>query len=375
MTRSYSEGPAVRIYGLLRTAHLERLHEMVPAEIWYSGTRYDYDPSLEDPGNRPRRMGRREVVRTLARSSYGIVEVNEPANVHRWLDVALQILAARVSGWRARRRTLVVTYCIGIADPAAEAATRFHLPRLAARMLTWLVMNVLIRQLDRIAFGTRGSMDLYARYVGRRRLGRTGRLIEAVPAPCTCPSTGVSRDQHRLLFLGAFAAHKGIRQLMHAWERLPDDGTRRHLRLIGKGPLAEEVQAWAAARPDVTVLVDPPRAVIHVELRAAAALALLSQRTPTFREQVGLPIVEGLAHGCRILASTETGIASWLAEHGHVVVAPESDPQDLAAVIAEVLTSGRTAEDVLADLPVTDGRLAADHWLLAPPNAAPARRP
>ena len=36
--------PNVRVYGRLRTAHLERFRKMVPARVLYWTTRYDYDP-------------------------------------------------------------------------------------------------------------------------------------------------------------------------------------------------------------------------------------------------------------------------------------------------------------------------------------------
>jgi glycosyltransferase involved in cell wall biosynthesis len=227
-------------------------------------------------------------------------------------------------------------------------------------------MNVLGRGLDRVAFGTQGSLDMYATYVRRDRLARVSALIEALPAPCSCTPPARARDGGRLLFLGAFDERKGIRQLMAAWDAVPPDAPAHHLRLIGKGPLLEEVTAWAGSRSNVSLVIDPPRSIIHEELWQATALILLSQRTPSFREQVGLPIVEGLAHGCRIVASSETGIATWLASHGHVVVEPDARPAAHAAAIVQAFESHRSADDVLADLPHVDGRLEADRWMFAP---------
>jgi glycosyltransferase involved in cell wall biosynthesis len=114
----------------------------------------------------------------------------------------------------------------------------------------------------------------------------------------------------------------------------------------------------------VSVVVDPPRARVHALQREASVAVLLSQRTRTWREQVGLPVVEGLAHGCAVLATTETGLAAWLEEHGHAVVDPAADPERVADVLVGLLDARRPAATVLADLPDVDGRLAADAWLL-----------
>jgi glycosyltransferase involved in cell wall biosynthesis len=98
---------------------------------------------------------------------------------------------------------------------------------------------------------------------------------------------------------------------------------------------------------------------------------LASQPTAGWREQVGLPIVEGLAHGCRVVTTDQTGLAGWLREHadrGHRVVPAGGSGADLAAAVLAALTTptGDGPGSVLADLPVRDGRLAADDWLFEP---------
>lgn len=94
---------------------------------------------------------------------------------------------------------------------------------------------------------------------------------------------------------------------------------------------------------------------------------LPSQPRDLWREQVGLPIVEALAHGCRIVTSSETGLAAWLRENGHPVLAPDAPADAWAAAVATTLTGDAQAESdatrILSALPAEDGRLAADHWL------------
>ena len=84
---------------------------------------------------------------------------------------------------------------------------------------------------------------------------------------------------------------------------------------------------------------------------------------PLWREQVGLPITEGLAHGCVIVTTNETGIATWLRENGHQVIEEREVGRELASAIVAAAQSELTADDVRRQLPDVDGRVAARRWL------------
>jgi glycosyltransferase involved in cell wall biosynthesis len=117
--------------------------------------------------------------------------------------------------------------------------------------------------------------------------------------------------------------------------------------------------------------VDPGRDRIHAVLHEASALVLPSQPSPTWREQVGLPIVEGLSHACTIVTTAETGLADWLRERGHGVAVDPASPAELAEIIRTVLAHPVDPEAVLAALPARDGRLVADDVLF---TTAPSTR-
>jgi glycosyltransferase involved in cell wall biosynthesis len=352
------------VYGRIRTAHLERFRNLEPAEVWFSATRYDFDPALVDGDDAPRRVSRLGAVRELWRRSFRVIELTEPAIVTRWPDMLLQVLAARLRSWRTGDEQTLVTYCIAIADPADELAARSRLPRPIARWVTRRVLNLLVRSLDRVAFGTAGSFDMYAGYVDPHRLARVAEMFEALPAPCDCIDPNGPRDERRLLFVGAFDDRKGIRQLMAAWDVVRTRSPDLTLCLIGTGRLVDVVTDWASSRPEASVLVDPPRDAIHAELRRSAVVALLSQRTAFWREQIGLPILEGLSHGCTVVATTETGLAAWLSEHGHEVIDPRASAEEHADAIVRAFAAARRPSDVLADLPATDRRIDADRWMV-----------
>ena len=67
--------------------------------------------------------------------------------------------------------------------------------------------------------------------------------------------------------------------------------------------------------------------------------------------------------------TSETGLAGWLADHGHQVLPPGAGPAEVAEAIRQALTGSLTPQQILSTLPAVDGRLAADAWLFG--DAAP----
>jgi glycosyltransferase involved in cell wall biosynthesis len=354
-----------RLYDSVRTAHLERFARMTPATVLYRNRRYDF-AALEINGReQPIQLSRAATFRHLLTTSYTAIEVNEPLMTGRWLDVAVQLLAVRLNDLRHRRHTVVGAYCIGRNDPVEKLRLRRRVPAVLGRPWAELVVGLLTRNLDRLAFGTTATWALHTRYAGQSAIER-GRLFPAVAAACDCPA-GVEHRPDEVLFVGAFTDRKGIRQLCAGWDAIDPSASLR-LHVIGKGPLEDEVREWATGRPEVELEIDPPRPGVHAAYRRAHVLVLLSQRVGYWREQVGLPIVEGLAHGCEIVTTDETGLADWLVAHGHTVLpaAASNDAAAVAGAIADAARRMRSAEQIGADLPRSDPRHAADEWLLRP---------
>ena len=361
-----SDRPRIaRIYSSLRTAHLERFRELDASTVIYRTARYDFDPRAGDPASPPRRLGRGGTIVHLLTHTYDVVEVNEPGMARLWPDLILQVAAVRARSWATRRRTSIVTYCIGIVDPSDDAIGRRILrPRVVA-LLSKPILRVLVGSMDRIAFGTTGSYAMYRRHVADRVLRPRAGFFEAVPAPCRCLHNAASARQGKsVAFVGAFSDRKGIDLLMQVWDIVGQDHPDLTLTLVGQGEHEAAVREWASTRPAVRVEVDPPRHEIHNVLRNADCLILLSQRVGGWREQVGLPIVEALAHGCEVVTTDETGLAEWLRAHRHLVVPAASPATAIAAMFSAHLRSGRRSVEVLRDLPDEDQRLAADRWML-----------
>jgi glycosyltransferase involved in cell wall biosynthesis len=349
----------VRLYESLRTAHLERAHELAPASIVYRVTRYDFDAELAR-GLDLVQAGRIRTALVLLRSPVRILEVNEPLMLSSLPATAAALAAVGLRRLVGAPRVEVVTYAIGNADPFQAPVgprLRSRVRRVGERVLARAVM----RRVDRIVYGTEGARDAYLAVLGGSRPGVPAALVPALPArydhrdPAPVPGSAV--------FVGALSERKGVRVLLAAWPAVRDARPGATLHVLGKGPLRDEVERAAAADPSIVLEVDPGRDRIHAVLHEASALVLPSQPSPTWREQVGLPIVEGLSHGCTIVTTEETGLAPWLRAHGHGVTRDPSSPAELAATLAATLAHPVGPAAVLGALPARDGRLSADDVL------------
>ena len=348
-----------RLYESIRTAHLERAHQLAPAAILYRGRRYDFDADLAR-GLELIEAGPIKAAVILARSRLTALEINEPLMLSSLPATAIALLALAVRRLLGGKRVLVVSYAIGNTDPYAHRRNSTWKSTLRKKIERGLAAMVW-KRVDRMAFGTAAARETY-RGLLPSSTRRKEVVIPALPAACSCQH-GVVGDRHRVLFLGDLSERKGFPLLLAAWPAVRRENPTARLTIIGKGALAQEAQASAAADRTIDVVIDPPRDEIHRQLRRAQVLVLPSQSTPIWREQVGLPIVEGLAHGCSIVTTTETGLASWLAGHRHSVLAPGCSAVELAEAIRHQLDMATPRSHVTATLPEQDGRLAADSWL------------
>ena len=372
----------VRLYEQVRSAHLERAHELAPAAIVYRVQRYDFDPALTD-GVELAQAGTLAAARLAMRSRITRVEVDEPlylASLPRTAAVLAVLGMKRLGG---APRAEIATYAIEDLDPFAARPPRVR--SRVRRSIERVLAGYIWHRLDTVVYGTTEADALYSstfRHIPRRQL-----TVEALPSPCACldpeadaeaagaadtaAASPVERDPDGVLFLGSFSPRKGFADVLEAWPAILSRHPGARLTLVGSGELLPQARAAAAADPSIRLIVDPPRSVVHDELRRAHVLVLPSRRVGTWREQVGLPIVEGLAHGCEIVTTSETGIAEWLIDAGHVVLPAQVLSAGLADGVVDALVNPRTSDDILADLPGVDGRIAAGRALFREPGARP----
>lgn len=350
-----------RYYKSLRAAHLERADVLNDGQLTFYGDIY-YDIKPETLLNRPLviRSSPFRMLREIRRRGIEVLEINEPAMLIAWPDL-IQIL---VGTSRLRRRGQLELVAYAITNMPVEeqifAKLRFR-SALIGKTSRWITRQV-VKRLSRIAFGTSGSQALYLDLCPEA-VPIIGRRFTAMPCPSE-PNLLPEKIPFKVVFLGAFDERKGIRLLMAAWPHVATALEDARLTIIGKGPLEAEVSEWCRVTPTASLIADPARDRIAYELRSARVLVLLSQRVRGFREQIGLPILEGLSYGCTIVTTEETGISEELTEGGHFVLPAKASVSAVSETLSNALLNPVPVESVLSSLPAKDGRLLAHQWLM-----------
>lgn len=355
----------VQLYDVARTAHFERIiRSGESTTVLYSQRRYDFDTALAARVG-ARRAGTAGAFWYTLTHDIDVLEVAEPLLVRAAPRSLAAIIGARIRTGIRRTHVDVVSYAIENKDPRDGMTSLPIRARLKLRAQRLFVRAVWTR-LDRVAFGTSQAQELY-----RRLLGNTRAVQRLIPAlPVAEPVRADDRRAPVVTFLGEFSERKGFPLVVDAWQTVAHEVPEARLVLIGKGDGADSARALGLSDDRVRVEIDPPRSTIFGLLAESKVLTLPSRPRPRWREQVGLPIVEGLGNGCLIVTSDETGLAQWLDAHGHEVVPASADVDALAAAMVRALRSERTPAEVSADLPERDGRAEAERWIVRPADRA-----
>lgn len=266
--------------------------------------------------------------------AFRVLVLPEPLWIRYWPAAVGTALGARFLRFALRRPRLVVaSYAIDNLEPA-ERLTHPRLDRwpslnrVFGRALTGLVRASVRLTVDRMVFGT---LDAYTNYESSAILPTRRHALSACVVPefdgvcSSCYPEGVidgAPREREVVFLGELSVRKGVDVLLSAWEKsvLRTQGWR--LTICGSGDLESDVTAAVNADPTIQHR-HPGRDEVHALLRRAYAVVLPSQRVPRWREQVGLSLLEGESHGCRLIVSAESGAALELSERaGARVVAP-----------------------------------------------------
>jgi glycosyltransferase involved in cell wall biosynthesis len=116
------------------------------------------------------------------------------------------------------------------------------------------------------------------------------------------------------LFVGRLSAEKGINTLVDAFKQLKERVTDAELRLVGTGPLSEQLKqqvASAGLSNSVKFLGSLQDAPLSREYFSATCMVL-----PSTREPWGLVTNEALSHGCPVVVSDSCGCVPELVVEG-----------------------------------------------------------
>jgi glycosyltransferase involved in cell wall biosynthesis len=334
---------------------------MSSSSIYYLKRRDDFDEALLSSDRTVMRMSFIGILFRLVRNPPTILELPEPM----WFNYAVHSILLsrllRILRPLKSRETRIVAYAIENGDYDAKPRSLDWLPSFIWNAISVLLAKTAWRGIDRIAFGSNGAREAYGRMLGKAGPADSmeWRIFQALPTRCPCVELEVPVKKN-ITFVGALEKRKGIDVLLDAWPAVVEAEPDARLQVVGEGPMKRLVME-ASSGPNITYLGSLGRAEIHSLMAQTAVVVLPSQRNGRWREQIGLSIVEGLSHGCRVVASRETGLAEWLESHGHVVVDAPTTSATLSNGILRALI--QINGPVFEFLPERDGRIAADDWL------------
>lgn len=350
---------SLRIVPELRAVHVERHRLGTPAELLYLDAGYDLPGTRLLPGIEKVTMA--AALRRFATTEAEVLEVPEPLWLRFWPRHVALVAGFRLAGLLRGRRHEVCAYAMENNSVDVLVRGGGRLPSFAVTVVAALVGAIARLGLDRICYASPAARDTYARLPFVAAVPST--LALELPEPAPCPRAAAPL---RAVFLGVLDERKGVRELLLAWPAVEQAVPGAVLDLIGAGPLSDEVHEWAAEAPATRRLLGGmPHAAVQAALATASVLVAPSVPEGRWIEQIGLPVKEGLAAGATIVTTRQTGLAPWLAEHGHHVVDADrpSLPRRLSAALESALRHPLPRDEVRSSLPARDGRLTADAWL------------
>jgi glycosyltransferase involved in cell wall biosynthesis len=143
------------------------------------------------------------------------------------------------------------------------------------------------------------------------------------------PGPGEGRGGYAL-FVGRLSAEKGVETLLAAWEQLE---RQTPLRIVGEGPLSDQVAEAARKLPNVDWLGRQPSEKVLALMKDAQILLFPS----VCNENSPLVIAEAYAAGLPVIAS-DLGVMSSMIDHGRTgLLFRPGDSQNLAAQVEQAL--------------------------------------
>lgn len=182
---------------------------------------------------------------------------------------------------------------------------------------------------------------------GRVRVKYNG--VTAPPASDDAAPTGTT-----FLFVGKFAAYKGIDLLLDAWSRVRDE--RARLQFVGDGPMAETVRRATASDSRISWAGHVPAAEVAKHLAEARAVIVPS----VWDEPFGRVVAEAFALGRPVITTGRGALAEVAGPDAGWITG--TDPAALAAAIDEA-----AVDDLMVAAKGTAGR--ARHAALFSPEA------
>lgn len=221
-------------------------------------------------------------------------------------------------------RPLVITHQTWLTQPDGVVSRREKLKRLALRVARQIAISRAVRE----------------------HVALPGTLVVHNPFGTAFAGGGAAGERAvDLAFVGRLVSDKGLRLLAEALEHLEAGGVHPTVAVVGDGPERAFLEGWIGSRFErasrVRLLGALPPASVAATLRCARVLVVPS----VWEEPFGIVALEGLAAGCRVVASDGGGLPDAVGACG--LLFRRGDTGDLARVLRGALDD-RSRQDTAA---------------------------
>ena len=216
-----------------------------------------------------------------------------------------------------------------------------------------------LRHTDGIVVGNQDGADILRDrgYKGpieiMPQLGVDEGLFRPHPVPELRQQLGLNPDDFVVGYVGRFVEEKGLRTLSQALESIREHPWK--WLLLGRGPLQEEIQAWAASRgwSDRLIWVESvPHDDVQRYINLLDVLVLPSETTYRFKtltsvgwkEQFGHVLIEAMACRVPVIGSDSGEIPHVISEGG--LVFPEGNVAELKTCLLKLIEQPDAAEEM-----------------------------
>ncbi|HLK91671.1 MAG TPA: glycosyltransferase [Polyangia bacterium] len=187
---------------------------------------------------------------------------------------------------------------------------------------------------------SRYNVDWLTEHVTPRARDRLSVVHCGVDLP-SLPFREDGREPGTILAVGRHDPIKGFDVLIDAVGELARQGRRLRCRIIGEGPLREQMQA-SIDRQGLTGSVElvgaRPQAEVRAALEAASIFALPSVVTPEGnRDGIPVSLMEAMASGTPVVSTRVSGIPELIEDGREGLLVPPRDAPALAAALARLL--------------------------------------
>jgi glycosyltransferase involved in cell wall biosynthesis len=142
-----------------------------------------------------------------------------------------------------------------------------------------------------------------------------------------------------LTYVGELRPHKGLLDLVDAFDKVVPSLPNARLRIVGDGELGPALRQFADSRPWLELAGKRDRSEIPDLLRASRAVAVTPKSDPRFRErwaeQFGFALVEAMACGLPVVTTRCGAIPEVIPEWNPTL--DEGDVDSIAGAILHVL--------------------------------------